>query len=109
MADPGFSRGGANSQGWCSNLLFCKMLAENCMKMKEFRSPGRGHVPGVPPLDLPMLTETAHFSQFRHILTVSLDCHFKISVIVNPGFWFSKEKLQTMETSGKIVSVYVWR
>ena len=28
--------GGANSQRRCANLLFCKFVAENCMKMKEF-------------------------------------------------------------------------
>ena len=35
-------------------VLFCKFLAENCMKMKEFGLPGGwGHVP-VPSLDPPM-------------------------------------------------------
>ena len=26
--------GGTKSGEWCTNLLFCKMFAENCMKMK---------------------------------------------------------------------------
>ena len=37
MTDPDFSRGGgANYQTGCSNLLFSKTVAENCLKMKEF-------------------------------------------------------------------------
>ena len=41
VTDPGFSWGGGgrgNSQSGCANLFF----AENCMKMKEFGSPGGG-------------------------------------------------------------------
>ena len=34
--DPGFSkRGDANPYVWGDNLLFDKIFAENCMKMKE--------------------------------------------------------------------------
>ena len=29
-----FLRGGTNSQSGCAKLLFCKMFAENCTKMK---------------------------------------------------------------------------
>ena len=47
-ADPGFSWGGANPWGACSNLLLCKIFAKNCMKMKEFGP--RGGVPSAPPL-----------------------------------------------------------
>ena len=36
VANPGFSRGGTNSQSVDPNLLFCIFLAENCIKMKEF-------------------------------------------------------------------------
>ena len=53
VADPGFSWGDANSQSGCPNLLFCKLFAENCMKMKEF-GPG-GLVSLVLPLDPPMV------------------------------------------------------
>ena len=49
VADPGFPRGGgANPQGWGTNLLFGQKFPENCMKMKEF-GPRRGaRVPGTP-------------------------------------------------------------
>ena len=30
VEDPRFSSGGANSQSWCANLLFCKFFAESC-------------------------------------------------------------------------------
>ena len=43
-----FPEGGANSKSGCVTLLFCKLFAENCMKMKEF-GPRGAHVPGVPP------------------------------------------------------------
>ena len=36
----GLSSESTNSQGGCANLLFCKVFAENCMKMKEFGPPG---------------------------------------------------------------------
>ena len=36
------------------NLLFCKFLAKNCMKMKEFGPRGGARVPGAP-LDPPCL------------------------------------------------------
>ena len=36
MADPGVPRrGAANIWVWLNNLLFGKIFAENCMKMKE--------------------------------------------------------------------------
>ena len=38
VGDPGFPRGGANSQSGYANLLF-HIFAENCMEMKEFRTP----------------------------------------------------------------------
>ena len=31
-----FSEGVSNSRGRCANQLFCKIFAENCMKMEEF-------------------------------------------------------------------------
>ena len=31
-----FPQGSANSKSGCANLLFCKFVVENCMKMKEF-------------------------------------------------------------------------
>ena len=37
--------GGANSQ----NCYYFSHFAENCMKMKEFGSPGGARVPGTPP------------------------------------------------------------
>ena len=40
--------GGANSGGWCANLLFCKCFAENCMNWKNLDPRGGAHVPGVP-------------------------------------------------------------
>ena len=43
--DPGFARGSANHRLGCANLLFDKIFAENCIKMKEFRSKGRD--PGI--------------------------------------------------------------
>ena len=43
-----FLRRGANSQNGCANLLFCKSLAENCTKMKEFGPPREACVPGTP-------------------------------------------------------------
>ena len=43
-----FPERGANSQSGCANLLFCKLFAENCMKMKEFGSQD-GRVSLVPP------------------------------------------------------------
>ena len=46
VADPWFPQGG-------TSLLFCQILAENCMKMKEFGQ--RGGVPGTP-LYSPMLS-----------------------------------------------------
>ena len=43
VADPEFSRRGrgANPWDWGDNLLFGKIFAENCMKMKEIGSGGR--------------------------------------------------------------------
>ena len=56
MADPGclifqwrvqdFPEGNTNSRRGCANLLFFKIVAENCMKMKEFRQRGGILVPG---------------------------------------------------------------
>ena len=44
VADPGFPRGGCvNSQGGYTNLLFLKIFAKNCMKMKEFGLRGGRH------------------------------------------------------------------
>ena len=57
MMDPG----GANSQSGCANLLFCKFVAENCMKMKEFE-PREGHASLTTPLDLPM--DTVNYCAF---------------------------------------------
>ena len=53
LADPRFPRrgggaGGANSCDWGKNLLFGKVFAENCMKMKEI-GPGRAEHPFAPP------------------------------------------------------------
>ena len=47
--------GGTNSQRGCANLLFCKFLAENCIKMKEFGPQGRGALLWCSPLDPPMI------------------------------------------------------
>ena len=46
-----FLRGGTNSKNAGAYLLFCKFLAGNCMKMKEFKP--RGRIP-VAFLDPPM-------------------------------------------------------
>ena len=51
VADPGSFPGGAQTPK--SAIIFQK-FPENCMKMKEFRSPGGGHASLVPPLDLPI-------------------------------------------------------
>ena len=40
VADPGYPRGGCQLLRECANLLFCKILAENCKKMIEFRPRG---------------------------------------------------------------------
>ena len=40
LADPGFPRG-RQLPGGCANLLFCKIFAKNCPKMKEFGPEGR--------------------------------------------------------------------
>ena len=45
MAYPGFFWGGANSKRGCANVLFCKFVAENYTKMKEFGSWGGGGAP----------------------------------------------------------------
>ena len=53
VADSGFPRGGANSRG-CARSLFCKIVVENCVKMKV---PGRGCAFLVPhPLDPPLVS-----------------------------------------------------
>ena len=40
---------GANFQGWGANLLFGQILAEKCMKMKEFGPRGGGVSLAPPP------------------------------------------------------------
>ena len=47
VVGPGFSRGGANSQSGCTNLLLCNFFAKNCTKMKEFVPRGR-RIPSAP-------------------------------------------------------------
>ena len=42
--------GGANPGVWAKNLLFEKIFAENCMKMKEIEPRGAGRFPGAPSL-----------------------------------------------------------
>ena len=56
MADPGFPTAGRGEgalipESKWSNLFFCKIVAENRMKMKEFGPTGGGGRP----LDLPLL------------------------------------------------------
>ena len=69
MADPGFPMGGANSQVWGKNVLFGKVFAENCMKMKEI---GQGaHIPGTPALDPPM-----------QVVGIRLTCHLVSLIFV---------------------------
>ena len=46
VADPGFSPGGAPTP---KIAIIFHIFAENCMKMKEFGSPGGARVPGAPP------------------------------------------------------------
>ena len=49
--DPGFSRGGGLGGQLPGNLLFHKMFAKNCMKMKKIltESGGQGsHAPWIP-------------------------------------------------------------
>ena len=41
VADPRFACGGTSSPDGCTNILFCKTFAENCLKMKDFGP--RGH------------------------------------------------------------------
>ena len=49
MADPGFLGGReAPALERCSNLLFCKMFAQNCTKMTEC-GPRRGRASMAPP------------------------------------------------------------
>ena len=60
MADPRFPRGSANPREGCANLLFgrAKMLANDCMKMREFGSRDGALVPSFPNLDPPLLVGT---------------------------------------------------
>ena len=64
MADPGFPRWGKSLKGGV-NLLFDKIIAENCMKIKEIGLIGRAHVPSAarpgPPLRI-MVTLEPYFS-----------------------------------------------
>ena len=55
VVDPGFpgGGGGANPRVWGKNLLFGKIFAKNCMKMKEIVL-GGGARPYCPSLDQPM-------------------------------------------------------
>ena len=46
VADPGFSPGGAPTP---KIAIIFHIFAENCMKMKEFGSPGGARIPGAPP------------------------------------------------------------
>ena len=48
VVDPRFSWAVANYQSRCTNLLFCKSFAKNCMKMKEFGFWGGYTSPGAP-------------------------------------------------------------
>ena len=58
VADPGFPRwGGGNPWVWTENLLFGKIFAENCMKMKEIGPRAGALVPSVP-FDPPMWCNT---------------------------------------------------
>ena len=55
VADLGFfRRGDTNPLIWSKKLLFDKIFAENCIKMKEVGPRGWGDVPGTPPQDPPM-------------------------------------------------------
>ena len=38
LVDPGFQRGSANPLFWAENILFDKVFAENCIKMKDGRA-----------------------------------------------------------------------
>ena len=50
-------------------LLFSKHFAKNCMKLKEFGSPGRGRIPRASQ-DLPLKTERANQNYPHRFYTV---------------------------------------
>ena len=55
VEDPGFPKGSANSRGWCASLLFRKIFAKNCIKMKESGPWGVAGAPLDPPRILLMM------------------------------------------------------
>ena len=80
VADPGFSPGVAPTP---KLGLFCKFFTENCMKMKEFGSPGGG-VPRAP-LDPPMLPSTeetilSSFDYFNALTKIPVQ-HIRLQVL----------------------------
>ena len=54
VPDPGFSGGGSNSQGQCTNLLFSNIFGETVWKWKNLERDG-GANPWHPPLDPPLV------------------------------------------------------
>ena len=60
VVDPGVSRG-TNSRGRCTNLSFCKIFDDNCMKMKDFEPRG-----GAPSLDPLVLYKPSHSRTRMH-------------------------------------------
>ena len=74
VADPGFSRGGALTPK--SAIIFLFFFAENCMKMKEFGSPGRRASLAPPPLDPPMEIMASYDLKFNNCdLILQQSCH----------------------------------
>ena len=84
VADPG---GGGNSQSGCANLLFCKFVAENCMKMKEF-GPRGGHASlTTPPLGICQWTLLI-IAHFQNLFMITFSQHMYFSQIVE--YWRTK-------------------
>ena len=62
VVDPGFLKArGTNSRGRCTNLSFCKIFDDNCMKMKNFEPRG-----GAPSLDPLVLYKPSHSPTRMH-------------------------------------------
>ena len=62
IIQPSISGGSKISQGGCANLLFGKMFAENCMKIKEIEQ--RRPTSIEPPLDPPLIIVLLYFPLF---------------------------------------------
>ena len=80
VLNPVFPRGGSNSLTRYDNLLLCKIVAENCIKMKEFLSGEDASLAPPTPLDPPLKVRTLSFNRDRLRIRTCTACSEQLVV-----------------------------